>query len=181
MYSSYWEKHYLLNFVEKSWKLRNLKIIFQKLDILKHCIVSARLMKVLVRFILELLFRRFHAILYFQFSKLYEKVWIGSYYTYATENSNFFFTARVLFQRHLQFWWQQGKGRDHPFSSVPHPPWSQAFKHLFQIFMWNKYHIKLLLNEINKPHELPFDWLMMWWNDNFSLLDHFIWNFVTTY
>ena len=93
----------------------------------------------------------------------------------------FFFTARVLFQRHLQFWWQQGKGRDHPFSSVPHPPWSQAFKHLFQIFMWNKYHIKLLLNEINKPHELPFDWLMMWWNDNFSLLDHFIWNFVTTY
>ena len=149
MYSNYWEKHYLLNFVEKSWKLRNLKIIFQKLDILKHCIVSARLMKVLVSFILELLFGRFHAILYFPFSKLYEKVGIGSYYTYATENFRFFFYCQSFISRTL--------------------------------FMWNKYHIKLLLNEINKPHELPFDWLMMWWNDNFSLLDHFIWNFVTTY
>lgn len=149
MYSNYWEKHYLLNFVEKSWKLRNLKIIFQKLDILKHCIVSARLMKVLVSFILELLFGRFHAILYFPFSKLYEKVGIGSYYTYATENFRFFFYCQSFISRTL--------------------------------FMWNKYHIKLLLNEINNPHELPFDWLMMWWNDNFSLLDHFIWNFVTTY
>ena len=149
MYSSYWEKHYLLNFVEKSWKLRNLKIIFQKLDILKHCIVSARLMKVLVSFILELLFGRFHAILYFPFSKLYEKVGIGSYYTYATENFRFFFYCQSFISRTL--------------------------------FMWNKYHIKLLLNEINNPHESPFDWLMMWWNDNFSLLDHFIWNFVTTY
>ena len=149
MYSNYWEKHYLLNFVEKSWKLRNLKIIFQKLDILKHCIVSARLMKVLVSFILELLFGRFHAILYFPFSKLYEKVGIGSYYTYATENFRFFFYCQSFISRIL--------------------------------FMWNKYHIKLLLNEINNPHELPFDWLMMWWNDNFSLLDHFIWNFVTTY
>ena len=149
MYSNYWEKHYLLNFVEKSWKLRNLKIIFQKLDILKHCIVSARLMKVLVSFILELLFGRFHAILYFPFSKLYEKVGIGSYYTYATENFRFFFYCQSFISRTL--------------------------------FMWNKYHIKLLLNEINNPHESPFDWLMMWWNDNFSLLDHFIWNFVTTY
>ena len=149
MYSNYWEKHYLLNFVEKSWKLRNLKIIFQKLDILKHCIVSARLMKVLVSFILELLFGRFHAILYFPFSKLYEKVGIGSYYAYATENFRFFFYCQSFISRTL--------------------------------FMWNKYHIKLLLNEINNPHELPFDWLMMWWNDNFSLLDHFIWNFVTTY
>ena len=149
MYSNYWEKHYLLNFVEKSWKLRNLKIIFQKLDILKHCIVSARLMKVLVSFILELLFGRFHAILYFPFSKLYEKVGIGSYYTYATENFRFFFYCQSFISRTL--------------------------------FMWNKYHIKLLLNEINNPHELPFDWLMMSWNDNFSLLDHFIWNFVTTY
>lgn len=149
MYSNYWEKHYLLNFVEKSWKLRNLKIIFQKLDILKHCIVSARLMKVSVSFILELLFGRFHAILYFPFSKLYEKVGIGSYYTYATENFRFFFYCQSFISRTL--------------------------------FMWNKYHIKLLLNEINNPHELPFDWLMMWWNDNFSLLDHFIWNFVTTY
>ena len=149
MYSNYWEKHYLLNFVEKSWKLRNLKRIFQKLDILKHCIVSARLMKVLVSFILELLFGRFHAILYFPFSKLYEKVGIGSYYTYATENFRFFFYCQSFISRTL--------------------------------FMWNKYHIKLLLNEINNPHELPFDWLMMWWNDNFSLLDHFIWNFVTTY
>ena len=149
MYSSYWEKHYLLNFVEKSWKLRNLKIIFQKLDILKHCIVSARLMKVLVSFILELLFGRFHAILYFPFSKLYEKVGIGSYYTYATENFRFFFYCQSFISRTL--------------------------------FMWNKYHIKLLLNEINNPHESPFDWLMMWWNDNFSLLDHFIWNFVTAY
>ena len=149
MYSNYWEKHYLLNFVEKSWKLRNLKIIFQKLDILKHCIVSARLMKVLVRFILELLFGRFHAILYFPFSKLYEKVGIGSYYTYATENFRFFFYCQSFISRTL--------------------------------FMWNKYHIKLLLNEINNPHESPFDWLMMWWNDNFSLLDHFIWNFVTAY
>ena len=149
MYSNYWEKHYLLNFVEKSWKLRNLKIIFQKLDILKHCIVSARLMKVLVSFILELLFGCFHAILYFPFSKLYEKVGIGSYYTYATENFRFFFYCQSFISRTL--------------------------------FMWNKYHIKLLLNEINNPHELPFDWLMMWWNDNFSLLDHFIWNFVTTY
>lgn len=149
MYSNYWEKHYLLNFVEKSWKLRNLKIIFQKLDILKHCIVSARLMKVLVSFILELLFGRFHAILYFPFSKLYEKVGIGSYYTYATENFRFFFYCQSFISRTL--------------------------------FMWNKYHIKLLLNEINNPHESPFDWLMMWWNDNFSLLDHFIWNFVTAY
>ena len=149
MYSSYWEKHYLLNFVEKSWKLRNLKIIFQKLDILKHCIVSARLMKVLVSFILELLFGRFHAILYFPFSKLYEKVGIGSYYTYATENFRFFFYCQSFISRTL--------------------------------FMWNKYHIKLLLNEINNPHESPFDWLMTWWNDNFSLLDHFIWNFVTAY
>ena len=149
MYSNYWEKHYLLNFVEKSWKLRNLKIIFQKLDILKHCIVSARLMKVLVSFILELLFGRFHAILYFPFSKLYEKVGIGSYYTYATENFRIFFYCQSFISRTL--------------------------------FMWNKYHIKLLLNEINNPHESPFDWLMMWWNDNFSLLDHFIWNFVTAY
>ena len=149
MYSNYWEKHYLLNFVEKSWKLRNLKIIFQKLDILKHCIVSARLMKVLVSFILELLFGRFHAILHFPFSKLYEKVGIGSYYTYATENFRFFFYCQSFISRTL--------------------------------FMWNKYHIKLLLNEINNPHESPFDWLMMWWNDNFSLLDHFIWNFVTAY
>ena len=115
MYSSYWEKHYLLNFVEKSWKLRNLKIIFQKLDILKHCIVSARLMKVLVRFILELLFRRFHAILYFQFSKLYEKVWIGSYYTYATENSKFFFYCQSFISKTLAILVTAGKGKGPSF------------------------------------------------------------------
>ena len=105
------------------------------------------------QFYFRIAFGRFHAILYFPFSKLYEKGGIGSYYTYAIENFRFFFfTARVLFQGHLQSFFHC------TISTLV--TIIQTF--VLKIFMWDKYHIKLLLNEINNPHELPFDWLMMW-------------------
>lgn len=62
------------------------------------------------QFYFRIAFGRFHAILYFQFSKLYEKVWIGSYYTYATENSNFFFYCQSFISRALTIQVTAGKG-----------------------------------------------------------------------
>ena len=82
----------------------------------------------------------------------------------------FFFSISVFFFRHWWFTGQQGKRRDHFYSSLSHPIVHGHSDLYLQLCMWDDCHIfsvalllitKLLLNDIYHLIDSPFDWLVM--------------------
>ena len=81
-----------------------------------------------------------------------------------------FFSIRVFLRRHWWFTGQQGKWGDSPLFNSATSTCSQTFRHLFATLHVSIYHVfliaslvftRLLLDEIYRLTELPFDWLIM--------------------